>query len=949
MGALAGLASQVLSAVTSQVGSYFSVSKGVLPPRQYIVPSTAFVLACIGLAMVILGPTVPGAMWNGLLIDVRLLLTALLVIAFVVVTEASRNLAQLVRKLYSGTWPTISWWQQILRNAHLETRLDRRTQAFDLEYARAIFQDVRDQIGAKPRTDGASDSATYIDLPEYPVLRSALQPFHAIVMADLEYARRPKLDGAITSVVDLIGRYSVQPLAPQQPIKSDSVRTLPDPRFLGAGRAVVALPVPVGQLAAYLWPGVVVTLEQARGVCAPDLLILDRPSEAQVIVSVRADDVRNVLAAVKDGAATFVIEPQVDKIEFTVVPIVRQQLKAGQVLGRADVDWQPCANPALSGDRPLTEGDVIGKVYWPAKGDHKSSRRAPVGEVLTKANLVKIACPACLSADREPRQLASFATASGEDAIRASDVVSIRSGARTLASGCFVFEVNGCTCYVAVPKSTEALGDGLTLSASAAIPVAVARLEPNRLMGDAQLCSLNGQRAYELPAGSCLTLAEVRDRYLCGAGWLDAHRPIPSNRLAAAYPADAVDLVLPEESLLGRQIKYVDGQPTYGDLVSIEIKHDGQTCWARQGVFVRSVEARARLVVKVPTSSERDLAAAAWEMPGAVAEVKTTHSDQLAKNELDKLDKQVDRESALPHYNAAMSDHEPSTREFCEHAPKLAELGRNIRASKARLEERMWNTSGEVSMTRMLADYDRMLAKVDAAAEMWQKLITRVSDNIRRGELINLPADPSDVRPTGLGNVLAASAAYPWRVYGIDTSTVLPLLLTVLDGTEPAAARFIAADASLDLLLLSSFWAFVWSGLCLLAGLLSGMLVSSTDRWVFAVMAMIGVGVAWLMREASLAQAYAYGEAGKVLFDLHRRKLLSSLGLLVKDELTVCEEREQYWEPLYELFAFGTDNPGLRFQTSKSPNAQTPAPGGGGDQARRAAMVAGPGSKNGVG
>jgi hypothetical protein len=103
------------------------------------------------------------------------------------------------------------------------------------------------------------------------------------------------------------------------------------------------------------------------------------------------------------------------------------------------------------------------------------------------------------------------------------------------------------------------------------------------------------------------------------------------------------------------------------------------------------------------------------------------------------------------------------------------------------------------------------------------------------------------------------------------------------------------------------------------------------------------------MREAALAQAYAYGEAGKVLFDLHRRKVLSNLGLSVKDELTVCEEKEQYWEPLYQLFAFGIDNPVLRFQTSKSPPVQTPVPAGGGDQAKPAAVVAGPGSRNGVG
>jgi hypothetical protein len=234
----------------------------------------------------------------------------------------------------------------------------------------------------------------------------------------------------------------------------------------------------------------------------------------------------------------------------------------------------------------------------------------------------------------------------------------------------------------------------------------------------------------------------------------------------------------------------------------------------------------------------------------------------------------------------------------------------------AALEERPWSSSGECSTAFIKADYTRMLLELDGLTAMWLDLVRRVQENIEKAMLVNLPRDPSDVRPTALGNVLAASVGYPWRAYGIDTATILPMLLTVLRGDEAAVRRFRAADASLDLLLLLSFWASVWSVLCVLVGGLGFMFVSTSGQWVFPLMGAAGVLFAWVMREAAVAQAYAYGDAGKVLFDLHRHELLAHLGLVVEPELAPDEESTQYWQPLYRLFAFGEHYKGMRLKTT---------------------------------
>jgi hypothetical protein len=398
---------------------------------------------------------------------------------------------------------------------------------------------------------------------------------------------------------------------------------------------------------------------------------------------------------------------------------------------------------------------------------------------------------------------------------------------------------------------------------------------------------------------------------VAGAGYTHS-----GGALARAFPPTSVDFKVIELKGNGRRTEYVGRRrPEYGDLVTVRLVRNSHQIWREEQLFVVAAKPKG-LLVKLPCAPQGLDLRVEQEQPNTLVEVEVTHSDKLAHQKWRTLRDRLERESDLPHFNAAMSDHDTRPDRFSRRAQVLADLAHEIKRETSALDERPWSSSGAMSTAQIKADYTRMLRELDGITAMWLDLVRRVQENVEKAYLVNVPRDPSDVRPTALGNVLAAAVGYPWRAYGIDTATILPMLLTVLSGEQAAVQRFRAADASLDLLLLLSFWGCVWSALCLVVGLPAHMLMSTTGHRVVPLMAMLGLAFALLMREAAVAQAYAYGDAGKVLFDLHRHELLARLGLVVEDELTPEEESVNYWQPLYRLFAFGEHYKGMRLKTT---------------------------------
>jgi hypothetical protein len=133
---------------------------------------------------------------------------------------------------------------------------------------------------------------------------------------------------------------------------------------------------------------------------------------------------------------------------------------------------------------------------------------------------------------------------------------------------------------------------------------------------------------------------------------------------------------------------------------------------------------------------------------------------------------------------------------------------------------------------------------------------------------IALARTPQEVRPTILGNILAAAEDYPNMQYGLDSSVVLPRLLRV---APPEATSTLDGERD-DL----RFATDLCGALALAAVMLAGFLI--TDGWW--VLAPIGAMIlAWLSYRNAVEAAVVYGETLRVMFDLYRFNLYESLAL----------------------------------------------------------------------
>src|SRR4051812_15071130 len=129
--ALAGTLGSLVTAVTTQLSGYFADQNRL--QRELVVPALAFLLGCLGLIFVLLGPDVPRAWWEGLPNDIRVLVGALAAISVVLVAELSRLLLTTVRKLYAGELPIPFWWWQQLRQRYLDLWDDHQAHVAELE------------------------------------------------------------------------------------------------------------------------------------------------------------------------------------------------------------------------------------------------------------------------------------------------------------------------------------------------------------------------------------------------------------------------------------------------------------------------------------------------------------------------------------------------------------------------------------------------------------------------------------------------------------------------------------------------------------------------------------------------------------------------------------------------------------------------------------------------
>lgn len=148
----------------------------------------------------------------------------------------------------------------------------------------------------------------------------------------------------------------------------------------------------------------------------------------------------------------------------------------------------------------------------------------------------------------------------------------------------------------------------------------------------------------------------------------------------------------------------------------------------------------------------------------------------------------------------------------------------------------------------------------------------RSADDIRRAGIAattlrsGFPATPGLIRPTALGNVIAACEDRAGGAYGWDTPVAWPRLYPLL-GDE---VRVIVDDRRNVLDAMCRLTATALPTAVVTAGLLA-------DQGWWVLLAAVPATLGWLAYRAAVQAAVAYGEAVRVAFDLHRFGLYPAL------------------------------------------------------------------------
>jgi hypothetical protein len=167
------------------------------------------------------------------------------------------------------------------------------------------------------------------------------------------------------------------------------------------------------------------------------------------------------------------------------------------------------------------------------------------------------------------------------------------------------------------------------------------------------------------------------------------------------------------------------------------------------------------------------------------------------------------------------------------------------------------------------------------------------------------------LRPTALGNILAAMEDTAGRAYGLDAVTAWPRLYPVLGEQFKSLVddRRDALDSAVRM-----------SATMTATAVVSVILLLGSGWWTL--LALLPAGMAALAYNGAVQSALAYAETVQVAFDLHRADLLTALRM----ELPAQQQNEyslnQQW---CDLWRQGIPlPPALRYRVSSDNNAKAP-------------------------
>ena len=140
------------------------------------------------------------------------------------------------------------------------------------------------------------------------------------------------------------------------------------------------------------------------------------------------------------------------------------------------------------------------------------------------------------------------------------------------------------------------------------------------------------------------------------------------------------------------------------------------------------------------------------------------------------------------------------------------------------------------------------------------------------------PIQSELLKPTRLGNILAAAEEYSYQLYQLDTYIWWPRLTALLPGTF--RARVDTSFAPMLTLL----------NLCTMLTIISVLggateLLTNRQWWLFFAIFIVGLLLARACYFAAVNQAVDYGKLLRVAFDLYRHEILKQMHIPVPDNL----------------------------------------------------------------
>lgn len=492
---------------------------------------------------------------------------------------------------------------------------------------------------------------------------------------------------------------------------------------------------------------------------------------------------------------------------------------------------------------------------------------------------------------------------------------------------CYVYEVRDDCIFIAVTDvrtfhAYDQKARKITLDPFIVLPVLNKPRAAGELIAAADVDMTHKFRANDqgVVGDACRTFDEVRDHYVKrrppteeSADPLPVYLPISKARLGETYAEDnrPLEIQKPPRNGLPNVLR--------GDLVKVTIEGAGRTEHLPRAFVI----ANNPITLTVP-GAKAPVIEQLLKASDARVTLVVTHTDASVWRELTDLATRIEKEASLEVFLDALQG--DSAQQYEDKAKQMLEVSQRLSQVYGWLKERPWQNDpppvekDHETALKCLNEYllpserppkelfhllawkaiFRMQQKHNVAVQRRRDATRSLIERRERQAQLLLPDFAPEVRGTRLGNILAAAADYPESAYGIETAVILPRLLPLLDAKDKSVERFQNADSSLTLLLLFSFWSAVWTILGAIA-----LLAFGGTWWMFPVVVIGGPLLWWLGKEGAEAQAFAYGEALKALFDLKRHVLASEYGFDLKGPLSPQEERKKIWKPLNLLFSVG--------------------------------------------